>query len=216
MAHGTSAAGGVPSGDPLTPGQRHGSGERDGARSCGDRAGVRLRPAGRHKVVRRRRSSWARSGSCSETLASARSTRSRPPSIRATRIRCRGRCRRERLRRHLVDLLVGDGDRHREVRPAVITLIRGLEIPGRGRVTVALAGLGIFGASLFFGYSMITPAISVLALSGRVSPCTASSFAASQRPVGRGRDGPRSSPEVSARPQRRGPNVVRSAPRGGG
>ena len=45
---------------------------------------------------------------------------------------------------------------------ALITLLRRLG-GGRGRrVTAVLAGLGIFGAALFFGDSMITPAISVL------------------------------------------------------
>jgi KUP system potassium uptake protein len=45
---------------------------------------------------------------------------------------------------------------------ALITLIRQGELPGGRRTKVVLAGLGIFGASLFFGDSMITPAISVL------------------------------------------------------
>jgi KUP system potassium uptake protein len=45
---------------------------------------------------------------------------------------------------------------------ALITLIRRGAIGGRGRTKWALAGLGIFGASLFLGDSMITPAISVL------------------------------------------------------
>jgi KUP system potassium uptake protein len=45
---------------------------------------------------------------------------------------------------------------------ALITLIRHKGGPGRGRTAVVLAALGIFGASLFFGDSMITPAISVL------------------------------------------------------
>ncbi|HEX5591767.1 MAG TPA: KUP/HAK/KT family potassium transporter [Solirubrobacterales bacterium] len=45
---------------------------------------------------------------------------------------------------------------------ALITLIRQGELPGGRRTKVALAALGIFGASLFFGDSMITPAISVL------------------------------------------------------
>ena len=45
---------------------------------------------------------------------------------------------------------------------ALITLIRRGTAPGRRRVAAALAALGIFGASLFFGDSMITPAISVL------------------------------------------------------
>jgi len=53
---------------------------------------------------------------------------------------------------------------------ALITLLRGLgggqsRGPGTGRglrVAAVLAGLGIFGAALFFGDSMITPAISVL------------------------------------------------------
>jgi len=45
---------------------------------------------------------------------------------------------------------------------ALITLIRRREVPGGRRTKVALAVLGIFGASLFFGDSMITPAISVL------------------------------------------------------
>ncbi|HEX4259727.1 MAG TPA: KUP/HAK/KT family potassium transporter, partial [Acetobacteraceae bacterium] len=45
---------------------------------------------------------------------------------------------------------------------ALITLVSRLG-RGRGRRTaIALAALGIFGASLFFGDSMITPAISVL------------------------------------------------------
>ncbi|MFK4089089.1 potassium transporter Kup [Kribbella sp. NPDC020789] len=45
---------------------------------------------------------------------------------------------------------------------AMITLIRGRTVAGGRRTKVILAGLGIFGASLFFGDSMITPAISVL------------------------------------------------------
>jgi KUP system potassium uptake protein len=45
---------------------------------------------------------------------------------------------------------------------ALITLIRRHQVPGGRRTKLILAGLGIFGASLFFGDSMITPAISVL------------------------------------------------------
>jgi KUP system potassium uptake protein len=45
---------------------------------------------------------------------------------------------------------------------ALITLIRRQGMPGGRRTKTALALLGIFGASLFFGDSMITPAISVL------------------------------------------------------
>ncbi|MFF1821330.1 potassium transporter Kup [Kribbella sp. NPDC058245] len=45
---------------------------------------------------------------------------------------------------------------------AMITLIRGTGGSSGRRTTVVLAALGIFGASLFFGDSMITPAISVL------------------------------------------------------
>ncbi|MFG1816668.1 potassium transporter Kup [Kribbella sp. NPDC049174] len=45
---------------------------------------------------------------------------------------------------------------------ALITLIRGRSVPGGRRAKYTLAALGIFGASLFFGDSMITPAISVL------------------------------------------------------
>jgi KUP system potassium uptake protein len=45
---------------------------------------------------------------------------------------------------------------------ALITLIRGRRVHGGRRTRMALAALGIFGASLFFGDSMITPAISVL------------------------------------------------------
>jgi KUP system potassium uptake protein len=45
---------------------------------------------------------------------------------------------------------------------ALITLIRRLRISGGRRTRAALAGLGVFGASLFLGDSMITPAISVL------------------------------------------------------
>jgi KUP system potassium uptake protein len=67
---------------------------------------------------------------------------------------------------------------------ALITLIRRRGVPGGRRAKVVLAALGIFGASLFFGDSMITPAISVLSaiegvkvaapsLSGLVVPITA-------------------------------------------
>jgi KUP system potassium uptake protein len=45
---------------------------------------------------------------------------------------------------------------------ALITLIRRRGVPGDRRAKVALAALGVFGASLFFGDSIITPAISVL------------------------------------------------------
>jgi KUP system potassium uptake protein len=45
---------------------------------------------------------------------------------------------------------------------ALITLVRRRAVPGGRRTKVTLAVLGIFGASLFFGDSMITPAISVL------------------------------------------------------
>jgi KUP system potassium uptake protein len=45
---------------------------------------------------------------------------------------------------------------------ALITLIRRRGVPGGRRTKLALAALGVFGASLFFGDSMITPAISVL------------------------------------------------------
>jgi KUP system potassium uptake protein len=45
---------------------------------------------------------------------------------------------------------------------ALITLLRRWAADGRTRVTMTLAGLGLFGAALFLGDSMITPAISVL------------------------------------------------------
>jgi KUP system potassium uptake protein len=45
---------------------------------------------------------------------------------------------------------------------ALITLIRRHSAPSGRRTAVVLALLGVFGASLFFGDSMITPAISVL------------------------------------------------------
>ncbi|MER7200603.1 potassium transporter Kup [Streptomyces sp. CB01635] len=45
---------------------------------------------------------------------------------------------------------------------ALITLLRRLSSQHGRRAAVVLAALGIFGASLFFGDSMITPAISVL------------------------------------------------------
>jgi KUP system potassium uptake protein len=45
---------------------------------------------------------------------------------------------------------------------ALIALIRRRPLPGGRRAKAVLAALGIFGASLFFGDSMITPAISVL------------------------------------------------------
>ena len=66
---------------------------------------------------------------------------------------------------------------------SLIALIRRRTLPGGRRAKVVLAALGIFGASLFFGDSMITPAISVLSaiegvkvaapsLSGLVIPIT--------------------------------------------
>ena len=45
---------------------------------------------------------------------------------------------------------------------ALITLIRRQGVQGSQRAKLVLAALGIFGASLFFGDSMITPAVSVL------------------------------------------------------
>jgi KUP system potassium uptake protein len=45
---------------------------------------------------------------------------------------------------------------------ALIALIRRSGVSGGRRATIVLSALGIFGASLFFGDSMITPAISVL------------------------------------------------------
>ena len=45
---------------------------------------------------------------------------------------------------------------------ALITLIRRCGAAGGRRTKIVLAGLGVFGASLFLGDSMITPAISVL------------------------------------------------------
>jgi KUP system potassium uptake protein len=45
---------------------------------------------------------------------------------------------------------------------ALIALIRRRALPGGARAKAVLAALGIFGASLFLGDSMITPAISVL------------------------------------------------------
>ncbi len=45
---------------------------------------------------------------------------------------------------------------------ALIALIRRRALTGERRTKIVLAALGIFGASLFFGDSMITPAISVL------------------------------------------------------
>ncbi|MDO9457504.1 potassium transporter Kup [Nocardioides sp.] len=45
---------------------------------------------------------------------------------------------------------------------SLMTLLTKRDAPGSARTKVVLAALGIFGASLFFGDSMITPAISVL------------------------------------------------------
>ena len=70
---------------------------------------------------------------------------------------------------------------------ALITLIVRRGAPGGRRARLALAALGVFGASLFFGDSMITPAISVLSaiegvkvaapsLSDLVVPITAAIF----------------------------------------
>jgi KUP system potassium uptake protein len=65
---------------------------------------------------------------------------------------------------------------------ALITLIRRRSVPGRRRVALALAVLGVFGASLFFGDSMITPAISVLSAIEGVQ-VAAPSFSALVLPV---------------------------------
>jgi len=60
-------------------------------------------------------------------------------------------------------LLVMRADNHGEGGIlALITLIRGRGVAGGRRTKIVLAALGVFGASLFFGDSMITPAISVL------------------------------------------------------
>ena len=45
---------------------------------------------------------------------------------------------------------------------ALITLIRRHRTPSGRRVAIVLAAIGLFGAALFFGDSMVTPAISVL------------------------------------------------------
>ncbi len=45
---------------------------------------------------------------------------------------------------------------------ALITLVRRWAVPKGRRTAMTLAALGVFGAALFFGDSMITPAISVL------------------------------------------------------
>ena len=45
---------------------------------------------------------------------------------------------------------------------ALITLVRRWAVPTGRRTAMTLAALGVFGAALFFGDSMITPAISVL------------------------------------------------------
>jgi KUP system potassium uptake protein len=80
------------------------------------------------------------------------------------------------LRICLADLLGADAHRHRQVRTArderrrrggggtmaLIAQIRKLDDDVSARRKLLLAGLGVFGAGLFFGDSMITPAISVL------------------------------------------------------
>ncbi|WP_407605374.1 KUP/HAK/KT family potassium transporter, partial [Pseudomonas aeruginosa] len=45
---------------------------------------------------------------------------------------------------------------------ALITLVRRVGAPKKRHATLFLSALGLFGAALFFGDSMITPAISVL------------------------------------------------------
>ncbi len=65
---------------------------------------------------------------------------------------------------------------------ALITLIRRHSMPSHRRTALALAVLGVFGASLFFGDSMITPAISVLSAIEGVQ-VAAPSFAALVLPV---------------------------------
>ncbi|PRC55896.1 potassium transporter Kup, partial [Mycobacterium sp. ITM-2017-0098] len=45
---------------------------------------------------------------------------------------------------------------------ALITLIRRWAVPKTRHTSMVLAALGVFGAALFFGDSMITPAIPVL------------------------------------------------------
>ena len=116
----------------------------------------------------------ARSAWSSATSARARSTPCRRCSTR--RPAPGRRLGDERLRGRLDDLLVGDDRRDGHLRPARDArrqrrrgrdhgadhpaAPRGLR--GGRRTVLALAALGIFGASLFFGDSMITPAISVL------------------------------------------------------
>ncbi len=83
---------------------------------------------------------------------------------------------RQRLRRCVTDLLVGDDHRHADLRhpgDARRQRRRGRHHgahhaaaafwrDGGRRTLAALAALGIFGASLFFGDSMITPAMSMM------------------------------------------------------
>src|SRR4029078_7723076 len=45
---------------------------------------------------------------------------------------------------------------------ALVSQIRQIGSEGSGRTKIVLAGLGVLGGALFFGDSMITPAISVL------------------------------------------------------
>ena len=122
------------------------------------------------------RPSWsARWVSCSAISARARSTRSRRLSIRTTRIQ--SRVSTDNVFgiislifwsvmiivtiTYVTLILRADNDGEGGIM-ALITLIRRRRAPGRRRAAVVLAALGIFGASLFFGDSMITPAISVL------------------------------------------------------
>ena len=120
--------------------------------------------------------SWsARSAWCSATSAPARSTRSRPCSIPATRIPCRSprtTCTAScRLIFWSVMIIVtltyvtlvmrADNDGEGGIM-ALITLLRRWTGTRGRRTAMMLAALGLFGAALFFGDSMITPAISVL------------------------------------------------------
>ena len=90
---------------------------------------------------------------------------------------------------------------------ALITLIRRRSMPSRRRTALVLAALGIFGASLFFGDSMITPAISVLSAIEGVQVADPSVV---RHRAALHRDGPHPAVRAAAAGQRRGRAAVRA------
>ena len=158
--------------------------------------------------------------SCSATSARARCTPSRRFSARRTRTGC---TRRRGNVYGVISLIFwavvlvvtvtyillvmrADNDGEGGIM-ALITLIRRHSMPSRRRTALVLAALGIFGASLFFGDSMITPAISVLSAIEGVQVVDAVGGRSRAAPH---RDGPHPAVPAAAAGHRRGRAAIRA------